>query len=370
MRKFLFRYIDMKNQAKNWGDGWTGLKQERAKRAMLGVHPKLVEHVKNWKPQLLVIDILNQEGIPTHSALFSIADHLKKGNGLIIFAGIKVAKENQENFAKAKEYKINLHDYFFNKGIEVISKVILNKNMMQATKIAIQTSGLGILEPNSLLIPWPDDASQIESFEKIISYAKKVGLATICAKPIELFDIQNEKLKGSLDIWWLYFDGGLMCLIGYLLKKHKVWKNCQARIFLVIPAEQADVAEETLKTLKQWLKNYRVLTSVYTEIVEIPVVLLSGYTEQGKELIKQDATYLPFFYKLANSYEIPSDARELNSKILEMSENSELVITVLPKRLESQSSVDFLNYVNAVIKGLQRVIMVIPTKNSVVTEET
>ena len=42
-----------------------------------------------------------------------------------------------------------------------------------------------------------------------------------------------------------------MCLIGYLLKKHKVWKNCQARIFLVIPAEQADVAEETLKTLKQ-----------------------------------------------------------------------------------------------------------------------
>jgi solute carrier family 12 (potassium/chloride transporter), member 4/6 len=358
----------MKNQAKNWGDGFTGLKQERAKRAMLGVHPKLVEHVKNWKPQLLVVDTLTEEGIPTHPALFSIADQLKKGNGLIIFAGIKVGEETQENFTKAKEARNNLHDYFFNKRMEVISKVVLTKKTRRGIKNVIQTAGLGVLEPNSLLIPWPDDLSQMESFEKVIVYAKKVGIATLCARPIELFDIKNEKLKGSIDIWWFYYDGGLMCLIAYLLKKHKVWKYCQARIFLVIPAEQAEVAVETLKTLKEWLRNYRMLTSVYTEIVEIPAVLLSGYVEQGKELIGQSASYDPFFYTLETSYEIPSDSREINTKILEFSKNSELIITVMPKRLKSQTPEDFLVYVNSVTKGIKRVIMVIPTKNSVVTD--
>ena len=360
----------MKTQAKNWGDGFTGLKQERAKKAMLGVPPQLVEHVKNWKPQLLVIDALDDEGTPVHPALISVADQLKKGNGLIIFAGIKEAPETSENFAKAKEYRNSLHEYFFTRRMEVISKVVLTKRLRKGIKNVMQTAGLGVLEPNSLLLPWPESNAEIESFEKVIMYAKKVGLATLCVKPIELFDMNGERLKGTMDIWWLYYDGGLMCLIAYLLKKHKIWKNCQARIFLVIPAEQSEIAGETLRTLRHWLKNHRVLTSVYTEIVEIPLVLLSGYTEQGKELIEQGATYAPFFYELQNSYEIPSDARELNYKIMQMSENAELVITVMPKRLSSQTSEDYLAYVNAVIKGIQRVIMVIPTKNSVVTEET
>ena len=110
------------------------------------------------------------------------------------------------------------------------------------------------------------------------------------------------------------------------------------------------------------------LTSVYTEIIEIPLVLLSGYTEQGKELIQLSASYSPFFYNLETSYEIPSEARELNTRILELSKNSELVITLMPKKLSAQSSEEFLNYVNNLIKGLARVIMVIPTTNSVVTD--
>ena len=35
----LYYYIDMRTQATNWGDGITGLRQERAKKALLGVHP-------------------------------------------------------------------------------------------------------------------------------------------------------------------------------------------------------------------------------------------------------------------------------------------------------------------------------------------
>lgn len=43
----LYYYIDIKTQAKNWGDGWAGLAQERAKQALLGVDPVKIMHVKN-----------------------------------------------------------------------------------------------------------------------------------------------------------------------------------------------------------------------------------------------------------------------------------------------------------------------------------
>ena len=358
----------MKNQAKNWGDGLTGLRQERAKRAMLGVHPKLMDHVKNWKPQLLVIDSITDEGVPLHPGLFSIADQLKKGNGLIIFAGILIDNENSANFKKAKEHRNKLHDYFFNRRLEVISKVILAKKPSRGIKNVLQTAGLGVLEPNCLLIPWPESFSSTESFEKILSYAGKVGLATLCAKPLELFEDSKQGLTGTIDIWWVYYDGGIMGLITFLLVKHKVWKNCSPRIFLVVPAELSEFGEKCANGLKDWLLNNRVLVSVYTEVVFVPMVLLSGYTYQGMKLKEKGANYEPFFYPSEGFYEIPADPRELNSQIMSLSAHSELVVTVMPHKLKAQTSEDFLKYVNDVIYGIKRVIMVVPTTQSVVTD--
>ena len=36
---------------------------------------------------------------------------------------------------------------------------------------------------------------------------------------------------GTIDVWWLYDDGGLTLLIPYLLKQ-KAWKKCPIRIFV------------------------------------------------------------------------------------------------------------------------------------------
>eukprot|EP00483_Globobulimina_turgida_P008378 UN08395 len=36
--------------------------------------------------------------------------------------------------------------------------------------------------------------------------------------------------SGTIDIWWLFDDGGLTILTGYLLTKHKQFKNYKLRI--------------------------------------------------------------------------------------------------------------------------------------------
>lgn len=41
----------------------------------------------------------------------------------------------------------------------------------------------------------------------------------------------QEVQYGTIDVWWLFDDGGLTLLIPYILSKRKIWKNCKLRIF-------------------------------------------------------------------------------------------------------------------------------------------
>jgi solute carrier family 12 (potassium/chloride transporter), member 4/6 len=50
----LYIYIDYNTQTKNWGDGISGMRFERAKDALLRIKNR-IPHVKNWKPRYLAL---------------------------------------------------------------------------------------------------------------------------------------------------------------------------------------------------------------------------------------------------------------------------------------------------------------------------
>ena len=55
----------------------------------------------------------------------------------------------------------------------------------------------------------------------------------------------NER-SGSIDVWWLYDDGGLTLLLPYILSTRMVFRQCQLRVFsLANKAEELD--KETRK---------------------------------------------------------------------------------------------------------------------------
>ncbi|KAJ8343574.1 hypothetical protein SKAU_G00309030 [Synaphobranchus kaupii] len=43
---------------------------------------------------------------------------------------------------------------------------------------------------------------------------------------------QKKQGKGTIDVWWLFDDGGLALLIPYILTTRKKWKDCKMRIFI------------------------------------------------------------------------------------------------------------------------------------------
>ena len=57
--------------------------------------------------------------------------------------------------------------------------------------------------------------------------------ALLVIKDAESFPDCDDRLDGDIDIWWVVHDGGMMILMMFLLKRHKVWKKCKLRIFTV-----------------------------------------------------------------------------------------------------------------------------------------
>jgi solute carrier family 12 (sodium/potassium/chloride transporter), member 2 len=42
---------------------------------------------------------------------------------------------------------------------------------------------------------------------------------------------REKRPKGTIDVWWLFDDGGLTILLPYIISMRPQWANCKLRIF-------------------------------------------------------------------------------------------------------------------------------------------
>ncbi|XP_072551679.1 solute carrier family 12 member 1 [Salminus brasiliensis] len=61
--------------------------------------------------------------------------------------------------------------------------------------------------------------------------------------------------KGTIDVWWLFDDGGLTLLLPYILTTRKKWRDCKLRIFA---AGQPDRIEQDKEEMQSLLKKFRI----------------------------------------------------------------------------------------------------------------
>lgn len=62
-------------------------------------------------------------------------------------------------------------------------------------------------------------------------------LALLVPKNISAFPSNGERFtEGHIDVWWIVHDGGMLMLLPFLLRQHKVVWNSQSRVFIAHPA--------------------------------------------------------------------------------------------------------------------------------------
>ena len=94
----------------------------------------------------------------------------------------------------------------------------------------LQTAGLGGLGPNTVVTCWPTSWRQslvgARRMKQILASGHAFNMALILIKGIEEWPDSHEVLHGTIDIWWVVHDGGLLLLLSVILRRSRTWRLC------------------------------------------------------------------------------------------------------------------------------------------------
>ncbi|KAJ3101730.1 hypothetical protein HDU97_001080 [Phlyctochytrium planicorne] len=133
--------------------------------------------------------------------------------------------------------KLLLQDILDEENVFGFAKVIRSPTAKMGESLILQAVGLGDFTPNTICALWPPpDVTDRElqfltiRWTSLIMGQNPVFLKIDCANE---YPSGTVKCGGSIDIWWLFRDGEIMLLLGYLLQQSSTWKNTSLRLFLV-----------------------------------------------------------------------------------------------------------------------------------------
>uniref|UniRef100_A0AAR2L9X8 Solute carrier family 12 member 5a n=1 Tax=Pygocentrus nattereri TaxID=42514 RepID=A0AAR2L9X8_PYGNA len=291
----IYKYIEFQGAEKEWGDGIRGLSLSAARYALMRLEEG-PPHTKNWRPQILVLVSVDAEQNVEQPRLLSLTNQLKAGKGLTI-VGTALAGTFLDNHPQAQQAEQSVKKLMETEKVKGFCQVVVSSNIRDGTSHLVQASGLGGLQHNTVLVSWPRNWKQAEdhqlwrNFIELVRETTAASKALLVAKNISAFPSNGERFtEGHIDVWWIVHDGGMLMLLPFLLRQHKVWRKCKMRIFTV--AQMDDNSIQMKKDLTTFLYHLRIDAQV--EVVEMQDSDISAYTyektlmmEQRSQILKQ-----------------------------------------------------------------------------------
>ncbi|KAF6352415.1 solute carrier family 12 member 6 [Rhinolophus ferrumequinum] len=289
----IYKYIEYQGAEKEWGDGIRGLSLSAARFALLRLEEG-PPHTKNWRPQLLVLLKLDEDLHVKHPRLLTFASQLKAGKGLTIVGSVIVGNF-LENYGEALAAEQTIKHLMEAEKVKGFCQLVVAAKLKEGISHLIQSCGLGGMKHNTVVMGWPngwrqsEDARAWKTFIGTVRVTTAAHLALLVAKNISFFPSNVEQFsEGHIDVWWIVHDGGMLMLLPFLLKQHKVWRKCNIRIFTV--AQLEDNSIQMKKDLATFLYHLRIEAEV--EVVEMHDSDISAYTYERTLMMEQRSQML------------------------------------------------------------------------------
>uniref|UniRef100_A0A671SNM4 Solute carrier family 12 member 2-like n=1 Tax=Sinocyclocheilus anshuiensis TaxID=1608454 RepID=A0A671SNM4_9TELE len=194
---------------------------------------------------------------------------------------------------------------------------------------------------------------------------------------------QQKQGKGTIDVWWLFDDGGLTLLIPYLIANKKKWKDCKIRVFIGGKINRIDHDRRAMATL---LSKFRIDFSDITVLGDINTKPKSeGLTEFAQMIepykLREDDMEQEAAEKLKSEepwritdnelelYRAKSNRQiRLNELLKEHSSTANLIVMSMPlARKGAVSSVLYMAWLDTISKDLPPILLVRGNHQSVLT---
>uniref|UniRef100_A0AAZ3QDF6 Solute carrier family 12 member 1 n=1 Tax=Oncorhynchus tshawytscha TaxID=74940 RepID=A0AAZ3QDF6_ONCTS len=425
---FLYVYVTVKKPNVNWGSSTQAVTFVSAVNNALSL-TGVEDHVKNFRPQCMVLT-----GAPKNRpALLDLAHCFTKNYGLCltceVFVGPRTEtltdvnagmEKNQMwlNKKKRKAFYAAVACDSFRQGTEnLILCVITCCHSLTADTAGVQSYvgvlhdafdfeyGTVVLRMNqgldiSHIIKAQGEYTHTHAYthththqcikQKQSEYFRLVALTTPQSPQVVVVNerlvststqFQRKQGKGTIDVWWMFDDGGLTLLLPYILTTRKKFKDCKMRIF--IAGQPGRVEQDRMKSL---LEKFRIKYADIHVIDDITQNPNSNSWKMFEDMIEpfrlhegSKSTTLAEALRKDNPWKI-SDAEldtfeektnlqvRLNELLQENSRAANLIIVSMPiARLGSVSDHLYMAWLDILTKNLPPTMLIRGNHKSVLT---
>jgi hypothetical protein len=278
-----------------WGASLASVTFGQASKALLELRD-LHGTATTWRPQLLVLTSTSESGEPTRPELVRLAGQLKKGKGVTMVTSVReerlvsLLNRIREERLRAKVHghvddedtrpplevavgdpQRNLQRFMNQSGLDGFAQLVVSPDAFSALETAVQTSGMSALRPNAVVIGWPrrwaETASRARDFVLLCKSILRLRKSLIAVKYDEDAALSVAPMTGTIDLYWMGSDSGLILLLPYLLTRHPMWRRCHLRLFAVDPALSGRVG-----AVQEYLAAMRIPASVFIVPVEADII--------------------------------------------------------------------------------------------------
>ncbi|CAB4306939.1 unnamed protein product [Prunus armeniaca] len=398
LASLIYYYVSIKGKAGDWGDGFKSAYFQLALRSLRSLGANQV-HPKNWYPIPLIFCRpwgKLPENVPCHPKLADFANCMKKkGRGMSIFFSI-LDGDYRECAEDAKAACKQLATYLDYKNCEGVAEIVVAPSMSEGFRGIVQTMGLGNLKPNIVVMRYPEiwrreNLTEIPAtFVEIINDCIVANKAVVIVKGLDEWPNEYQRQYGTIDLYWIVRDGGLMLLLSQLLLTKESFESCKIQVFCI--AEEDTDAEGLKADVKKFLYDLR----MHAEVI---VVTMKSWDVQADSGSPQDESVDAFSgaqQRIANYMADMKAASEkqgtplmadgkpvvvdeqqvekflyttlkLNSTILRYSRMAAVVLVSLPPPPANHPAYFYMEYMDLLVENVPRLLIVRGYRKDVVT---
>ena len=258
----LVNYVKRRHVVTNWGTALDARAYVNATEAIFHLR-NIRGHVKTFRPSYLVLStekVLEDDGKPEWGLLRYMYS-LRKGGGCVFWSKVVLDKEDRDISILREKYEDTYkclvpETKIMKNNAYAPFDVIRAQSFFRGAVSLMQSSGIGNLRPNTVVLPYFEgwkEASTVETggalvqdYVKTLGAAQKMRFGTIITRGLDNIAWKNPTPKHTVDVWWLIDDGGLSLLVPYIMSLEKFWvqntddqRDCRVRLFFIYEDQNA-----------------------------------------------------------------------------------------------------------------------------------
>ncbi len=260
----LYWLISQREIESNWGNLRSGIAFERARRNLSILEDELY-HPKNWRPMLLTMS-----GAGDSRRHLAVYGHWMTAGHGIQTLGQVIEGEIGKQMDRRKNQRDVLRAFIREEELIAFPAVVVAATVREGIVSLVQAHGLGGLEPNTVLLGWPNQEDRGPEFARLLRTIGGLNRSILLVRSVG----EDEQLwvppAGPIDVWWRgQSNGPLMLMIAHLLTKNPGWRNRTIRLLRAVPNKAAQ--DEVRRHLEELANTARIAAEITTYVTDNPL---------------------------------------------------------------------------------------------------